>query len=294
MAGISVHRPRVCSWAHRLAGVALGLGVALTGSRPAVASPVNAEGLKASAEVEGWSASLDGRASVAAGNVDRIDLGFGGGVQFRTFHPPGAGHGSRSSPPGAQPFFLDRWVLVSDVALSKLNRSDITDRGFMHSRYTRMWLPRVGSDFFAQAQYNAFTRLRTRILGGTGIRVDAVHRRRLQLWGGSGYMAEFEVNAIVEGDSHPREVINHRWTSYLVVQAKLIDDQLVVRNTVYAQPRFDAFEDVRMLESVQVEARLGKVFALGVDFELQFDNRPPDEVESLDLRLGSYVRFRFG
>lgn len=252
------------------------------------ANPVNTERLGATNDRKGWNASLDGSAAVRAGNVDRIDLGFGGGVQYRTFF---AQPSKREDTPR---YLHDRWLLSSNLALARVNGEDVVDSGFMHSRYTRMLIPRVGVEVYLQSQYNAFTRLRARMLSGTGARFEITHRRWLSMWGGTGYMAEYEVNETVDNDPHPAETFNHRWANYFAMQSQLIEGQLLLRNTTYVQPRFDDFADVRVLNGSQIEAAVGKVFALGIDVELQYDSRPPREIEPLDLRLSSYIRFRFG
>lgn len=261
---------------------------------PALASPVNAERLRSDPGTDGWSGSLDVRAALARGNVERLDLGYGGGVQYLTHHPAGVGFGSRPTPVGAPPFFRDRWTLLVNGAFGQVADNTIVNRGFAHTRYTRMWIPRLGSDLFVQGQYDQITRLRSRVVGGVGLRVDAVHRRVIQIWAGTAYMPEYEVNDTVEGDPHPERVVNHRWTSYGSIQLVLFPEgQLMVRNTAYVQPRFDAFDDVRVLENLQLEAAVTPVLALGADFLLQYDSDPPQEVVPLDMTLGSYLRLRF-
>lgn len=277
---------------HRLASWALALVVGAV-SRPVWAGPVNAEKLRADSDAPGWSGSLDVRISVASGNVDRLDAGHGGGLQWKSMHRPGVGFGGRKPPVGAPPFMKDQWFLVTDAAYSQLGGNDITHRGLAHMRYTRMWVPRVGTELFVQVQYNKFTRLRTRLLGGGGLRLDMIHRKTFMAWLGSGYMVEYELNDTVDGDPHPSEIVNHRWTSYAVGQLRVWDQRLAIRSTTYAQPRFDAFTDVRVLQALQVEARAAPVFALGVDFNLIYDSRPPREVEPLDLLLGTYIRVGF-
>jgi hypothetical protein len=257
------------------------------------AGPVNAERLRGEAPANGWLASLDARFALARGNVDRLDLGYGGLLQYQTLHPAGVGFGRRRPVAGADPFFHDRWLLLTDGAFTRVSGNSIINRGFAHARYTRMWIPRLGSDLFVQEQFNEFTRLKARIVGGVGARIDAIHRRIVQSWLGSGYMAEYELNDTVLGDPHPSRVVNHRWTNYGVLQIRLLDRTLVFRNTVYAQPRFDDFTDIRVLDNAQLEARVaGGVLAVGLDFGLEYDSRPPQEIQRLDLALGSYVRLR--
>lgn len=260
-------------------------------SSVARANPVNAEKLITDPEDDGWSGSLSTSFALSAGNVDRLTLGFSGGLQYWTLYPEGVGYRGRPHPPGARRFFENRWVLITNAAFVRVAFNDVVNNGFAHTRYTRMWLPRLGSDFFAQAQYNEFKRLTLRALGGLGFRVDPVNRRLVQIWAGSGYMAELERNRVAVGDPHPAEVVNHRWTSYGVIQLRLWDSAVVGRNTTYIQPRFDDFSDFRLLEALQIETRTG-VVALGVELELQYDSRPPvfSGVEPLDVFLTSYLK----
>lgn len=250
------------------------------------ASPVNMERIASKPDTPGWSASLDFKGGLREGNIKRRDVSFGGGVQHRTFHPD-----LDTTRPA---FFRDRWLLSSNITLARLNDKDITDNGFMHARYTRMVLPRLGPEVFIQAQYNAFTNLRARMLTGGGARFDLVHRNLVGIWGGTGYMVEYEINAVEAGDPHPSETVNHRWTSYLSTRFNVIDDQLLFGTTTYVQPRFDDFTDLRVQVGAQLEARVGPVFSLGADFEVRHDSRPPRGIAQTDITLSSYLRFRFG
>jgi hypothetical protein len=257
------------------------------------ANPVNAEKLlNDPAEEGGFSGSFNTSFALSTGNVERLSLGVGGGLQYWTLHPEGAGHGDRPVPEGVPRFFKDRWVLITNGNFVRFALNEVVNSGFAHMRYTRMLLPRLGPDVFTQAQYNQFMRLNVRMLAGTGLRVDPIRRRRVQVWGGTGYMAELERYDVVAEDPHPAEVANHRWTSYGVLQVRLWEAAVVARSTTYAQPRFDDFRDFRVLESLQIEARAVPMLALGIELEVQYDSRPPlvSGVQPLDLFLTSYVR----
>ena len=286
-------RCALASLAPRL-GALLALLLVLTVllARPGVAraNPVNAEKLITDPTEEGWSGSLSTNFALSSGNVDRLTLGFSGGIQYWTLYPEGVGYRGKPVPAGARRFYRDRWVLITNAAFARVALRDVVNNGFAHTRYTRMWLPRLGSDVFAQAQHDEFKRLTLRTLGGLGFRVDPINRRVVQVWAGSGYMTELEHNRVDMGDPHPAKVVNHRWTSYAVIQLRPWDS-VVGRNTTYIQPRFDDFGDFRVLEALQVETRSGLV-ALGVELELQYDSRPPvfSGVVPLDVFLTSYLR----
>lgn len=280
----------------RQVSVALVLGLWPT---LAWANPVNMERIATTSDTRGWSASLDLSGGVKEGNVVKREVSFGGGVQHRTFHP----HLDTTRPA----FFRDRWILSSNLALVKFSGRKVTDNGFMHIRYTRMFVRRVGAETFLQSQYNEFTNLRSRLLAGGGARFDVVHRNLFGLWGGTGYMGEYEVNAI-EGctpsddddcseftpDPHPAEVINHRWTSYVSMRLDLLDERLLLSSTTYVQPRFDDVTDIRINTGFQLEAKVGSVFSLGSDFEVRYDSRPPRTVIKTDISFSGFLRFRFG
>lgn len=262
--------------------------------REAASSPVNDENLRLDTTNEGWMGSLDSRASGSRGNIDRLDVGYGAGAQWRTHHPPGVGFGRYPVAPGSSPFFRDRWLFTLDGGLVRIAGNTFLNRGFAHTRYTRMWLPRLGSDVFLQGQYDQITRLKLRVVGGVGARVDLVHRRVPQLWLGTGYMPEYEVNDTLEGDPHPAHVLNHRWTNYAVGQLRLFPGhELVIRETTYLQPRFDRPADLRVLQHVQLEARVSPRLAIGTEGLLLYDHAPPAAVQPLDIRGSGYVRLRF-
>lgn len=256
------------------------------------ANPVNAEKLITDPEREGWSGSLSTSFALSAGNVDRLSLGFSGGLQYWTLYPEGVGYGDHAAPPGSRRFFRDRWLLITNAAFLRVRGNDVVNNGFAHTRYTRMWRPRVGSDFFVQSQYNEFKLLQLRSLGGLGLRVDPLNRKVVHAWAGTGYMAEYERYTFDPAtDPHPSRVVNHRWTSYGVIQLRLWESELVTRSTTYYQPRLDDFSDFRLLEALQLEVRAGPV-ALGAELELQYDSDPPraSGVVPLDVFVSNYLR----
>ncbi len=268
----------------RVAAIALALGLVPS---MAWASPVNMERIASTADQRGWSANADLSGGVKEGNVVKREVKFAGGVQFRTFHP----YSDTKRPP----FLRDRWLLASNLALVTFGGREITDNGFMHVRYTRMLVPPVGAEVFVQSQYNAFTNLRARMLTGSGLRLVGIHRNLFGLWGGSGYMVEYEVNSIESAtDPHPNETVNHRWTSYLSMQLDVLDGKLAFGNTTFVQPRFDDFGDIRINTGVQFEGRVTTIFSLGTDLEVRYDSRPPQTVKNTDINFSGFMRFRFG
>lgn len=276
---------------------ALVIAVALGAWVPSPATaggPVNAERIRSNLDTPGWSGALGVSFGLSKGNVDRLDVSDTGSLQYQTVHPPGAGWGRRPPPPGAVPFFRHRFIVTASNNFARVAGNNIVNSGFAHARYTFMALPRFGPEAFAQVQFNEFRLLRARVLGGGGPRLVLVHREVFRMWGASGYMSEYELNATVPGDPHPSEIINHRWTSYLVARAMLAGGRVMLQNTIYVQPRFDAFRDVRVLEGAQLQGQVTSIFSMGIDFELQYDSRPPQTVKPTDLTISSFLKVGFG
>lgn len=274
----------------------LGLVLSAALMRPAVAraTPVNVETLRPTQGAGGWTGAWDFGVDLSQGNVDKLQVSSAGGVQYQNLHPASTGFGARPRPPQAPRFFKDRFILSANIKWGKVSGARFLNSGYAHARYTRNLVPRFGVELLAQSQYNEFTLLRSRLVGGTGIRVDAIHRERFSLWGGTGYLLEAETNAIVPGDPHGAFLLNQRWNNYLVAQVFMLEGRLVMQNTVYAQPLWINFSDVRILEQFQLEGKLTEFFRLGVNLEVAHDNRPPQTISPTDITLSNYIRLQFG
>mgnify|MGYP000888624247 CR=1 FL=1 len=158
-------------------------------------------------------------------------------------------------------------------------------QAFVHARWTGMWHRRIGTDVFGQYQYNEFLRLLVRGVGGGGARVEAVHHPRFLFWGGAGYLFEYNRVRVAPGATDPPETYEHRLTTYMTGRLSLWRDQLLLQNTLYWQPRLDAFGDVRVLEECEAQVRISELLSLGVTVSVLYDSAPPTAVQTTDLRL---------
>jgi hypothetical protein len=64
-------------------------------------------------------------------------------------------------------------------------------------------------------------------------------------------------------------------------------DLLRLVNTVYAQPRWDAFSDIQVLAESHLQVVVAKNLLLTTDLSIRYDSRPPRTVEPLDVRVGN-------
>ncbi|MBL8680459.1 MAG: DUF481 domain-containing protein [Myxococcales bacterium] len=259
-------------------------------SSSAAAAPVNAESLRPNLFRAGWSGGLDANFALSRGNIDLLDVGGAGRVQYQRLYP------SAPVAPPAQPelpWVHHRVFLTATGRFADRAGAPFVSQAFAHLRWTAMWHRRVGSDLFAQHQYNEFQRLRGRTLLGAGVRVEIVHAPVFMLSAGSGYMLEYERINVLEGAPDPPETLAHRWTNYLTARLSLWNSALLVQNTLYVQPRFDAPSDVRLLEELEVLAKVTDVFGLGVTASVAYDSAPPTGVRETELRVFSTVRLSF-
>jgi hypothetical protein len=251
------------------------------------ANPVNAESLTREPFEAGLSGGLSGRLSFSRGNVDYLDVGGSGQVQYQTLFE------QADAPEKRPPFVRQRIALLGSSRFAERSSSAFVNQAFVHTRWTAMWHRRVGSDVFAQYQFDEFLSLQARAVAGLGPRVEIVHTEPVIVSAGSGYMFEYNRLRDTPELGEPRESIQHRWTNYLAVRLALTDDQLLLKSTVYVQPRFDDFTDYRLLGELEALAPIGRTFAFGATMALARDSRPPTGVEEDDLRLSSTLRWSF-
>ncbi len=251
---------------------------------------VNTEMLRPDRWRAGWSVGAEASIALARGNIELFDVGGGARLQWQTLAPLVVEPGDPLTPLRI-PFVEHRVFVSGNARYAEVSDKSTINQAFAHLRWTAMWHERVGSDLFVQHQSNEFLRLRRRTLGGVGVRIEPVHFRFLQVSVGSAYMFEAERIRVADGASDPPNTDFHRWSNYLIVRSELFDGRLLLQDSLFVQPRFDAFEDVRVLNDFEVKAKVIDRFTIGTTFSVLHDSRPPTTVKPTDLRLATTVTF---
>ena len=233
----------------------------------------------------GFSVGLDATLSLARGNIETFDLTGAGRVQYQTLYP--VAELSPGQPPDL-PFLKQRVFLAGSGRYTDVGGEPVVSQTYLHTRWTGMWHPRVGSDAFLQYQNDRFFRLQRRMLAGAGVRVEIVHHPALLWWGGSAYMLEYERINVQPGAADAPETLSHRWTNYLTERLR-ISDAVLLQSTTYWQPRFDDFTDFRVLEVVEGMAKVTEVLGFGLTLSVLHDSAPPTGVKTTDLRLATNI-----
>ena len=96
-----------------------------------------------------------------------------------------------------------------------------------------------------QHDADAFRRLAVRAVTGAGVRLRIVEGKHVTFAVAAAYMLEYErLSTGLFADS-AQQTLDHRLSTYAVVAVS--SKHILIAHTVYTQPRFDDFHDVRML-----------------------------------------------
>ncbi|CAN5777043.1 hypothetical protein BH09MYX1_BH09MYX1_44020 [soil metagenome] len=255
-------------------------------ARPGLAQ-VNAEALRANSLSPGWSGGVDLSLALSRGNIELFDPGGAGRIQYQTIHPRSA------IAPGPLPWIYQRTFITTSGRFAERTGVPQVSQGFLFGRWTALWHPRVGHDMFVQYQFNEFLRLRRRSVFGAGVRVEIVHHPMVLLAAGTGAMLEYERIDVAPGANDAPTSIAVRSASYVTVRLSLFKSTLFVQNTLFVQPRFDQPDDIRVLDELELLAKVSDFLALGTTLSTLYDSAPPTGVVTTDLRLASTVRLTF-
>jgi putative salt-induced outer membrane protein YdiY len=220
---------------------------------------------------EGTSVSLDAATSFRSGNSDLFDVSAGGQVNHRS---------------GAHTI-----LALARVRYGKNDGNTYASSSFGHVRYTRWFVPRVGGEAFVQLERDRFTLLQVRSLIGAGGRIEVAHASHLYFYYGSSLMLELENLDGSEVSIHPASSESVRWSNYVSLRWE-ITDRATLSTTVYAQPRVDEFEDIRVLQDAALQIDITSTVSFRFVLRQRFDNRPPDNIEDHDLFVENGIRVR--
>jgi hypothetical protein len=150
---------------------------------------------------------------------------------------------------------------------------------------------------FAQIDYDKERNLDFRAIAGIGPRFVLASGDAFSLAVGTAYMREHEeydlddVYAAEPGVAHhPRDLDVSRWSNYVNLSARA--DRLKTGWIVYAQPRFDRFDDVRVLSEASVSVAVSGRVDLRNLLRVRWDSEPPDGIEDTDLELTTGIAVR--
>ena len=165
------------------------------------------------------------------------------------------------------------------------------DKGFVHLRLMVPILKskRFTSEAFVQKEYNDFTLLEDRQLGGAGLRSKVFEAPdKYSVYLGLGVMKEREVINLM-----PTVTTRYsRLTNYLSVKYK-INDTLHFTGTGYYQPRPSENDDYRILFDGSLTFKISKHLSFALEVNHRRDSIPPLGVKKDDTEVLNTLKVNF-
>ncbi len=227
----------------------------------------------------GFGAGARSAVAYSAGNVDFFDLRGELTTFFATPH-------ADAPEDDALFWFRDRVLVYGSAGYRSSNGEPNAKEGYGHLRYTRMQWLSFGGEVYGQAQFDEFRLLRRRLVAGVGARSVVVNHKHVTLWLGAGPMYESERRNIPAGAPDPIYMTNYRLNSYATLLLTFVPDLVTLVSTTYAQPRFDDFKDLQLLNETRLQVEITDRLLISSDLNYRLDSQPPVGVERRDIRLG--------
>ena len=166
----------------------------------------------------------------------------------------------------------DLWLFITDFSLITGDNEDFSNSGFGHIRYNRKLNETFRWEFFAQVQYNGLTKIDTRALGGTGVRIKLTQYEQAKFYLGVAYMYEYE--ALIDSVDYNYD---NRISTYFTFTL-LPEETVSLTSTTYVQPKIIDFSDYRLTNETNLSLGITEKLMLNVTFKYNYDVVPPEGV----------------
>ena len=248
----------------RARGFRLATIAALLLGATAARAQVNIESLRNDLRARPAIATIEGSFTGRSGNVQSIVLG--GGAS-------GAARVGRSGFLGSMQG--DYTSFSGETRVSK---------SFIHLRYSYALLDWLSPEVFAQQQQDKFQRLQVREIIGAGPRFILADENELRIALGTAYMFEYERISVPAGAPDWPTGTAQQSSTYLTSTWQP-DARVRLMGTVYVQPRWVDFSDVRTLVEASLTTQIVGRLAVKVLFTLRHDSAPPTTVKTTDVEV---------
>jgi hypothetical protein len=148
-------------------------------------------------------------------------------------------------------------------------------------------------EVFGQHEYDEFRRLALRALTGTGPVLQVVDTKPVAVLVGASYMLEHERLDERAGTADAGTRTTAHRASFYVTGRESVGTGVTIIETVYAQPRIDEPDDLRLLGEFAVLAKLSERVSLKNSLTVAYDRTPPDGVKGYDTSLEVAVQLTF-
>lgn len=162
---------------------------------------------------------------------------------------------------------------------------------FLHVRYNLRLTSFMWGELFGQLESDRFRRIALRELAGIGPRFALVDTDQIGVYYGAAYMLE---HTKLRADTEPiRPATVHRFSNYASIGISSSDDRVEFSQTIYYQPRFDAFDDYRLLSISSLDIEITDLITTGILATFRFEDPTPSGVERGDFSLKNTLGLQF-
>lgn len=182
----------------------------------------------------------------------------------------------------------DLLLMVGDYKITKSNKIAFEDAAFLHFRYNHEYTDLLRWESFTQIQDNKISKLKYRILLGSGIRLKLMGTDLFRLY--LGVIPMYEVEQI----NNLEQTINKyvRVSQYISMTLN-ISTHTQLYSTSYYQPRIDAFIDYRFFNEQKLSVHLLKNLYLNVSTVYTWDNFPPEGAPARTFQTKTGLQYKF-
>lgn len=232
------------------------------------ATGLNVERLRLHPEDDGLHGGVQLGIDFQGGNTNRLDLRSSASLAYR--------HGRHLAFMVGSSQYSARTRPIDGEGLSELLSDDarFINKASLHARYNYELRPWFAPEVFGQLERNEFLLVESRILFGLGPRFVPINNGEFSLALGTDYMLEYEaLDAAQVVRPLPADTLVHRWSSYLSLVYSATE-RLAMSSTTYVQPRFDRFDDLRLLSEALLDVTLVEPISIRLGLRLRWDTQP--------------------
>jgi hypothetical protein len=187
------------------------------------------------------------------------------------------------------------YILINYINYTAIQSNPLVQTGYVHLRTNFFREARISNEVFAQYQYDLGRGLKSRWLGGTGVRINLIESENTELVFGPGIMYEYEKwESPIEGEPD-REAKLFKSTNYISIRQDL-NDNIEFNAISYYQTGYDSSIDNfrhRISGDLNLNIEITNKLSLTTSFTCTFENRPIVPVTKFIYTITNGLAFSF-
>ena len=234
---------------------------------------VNMESLHLTNPPEGFSGQIEISADGASGNTNKVNASAGTRLQW---------HKDKNT----------SFLLANYSYGRSLGKTD-TNSSFVHIRHIHQTTLFRAREIFTQLERNEFIRLSFRGLVGGGMRftLGQSSAKKATFLGLGAFYAHEKLSA-QQGLTDAGIYNTWRANLYFIPKYKL-NNHTRLLSTTYCQPRLQAVNDYRLLETASLQIDIIDNLALQLGLNITHNSRPPQDVKQTDVVYQTGLNYMF-